>query len=191
MQNPVFQKVGLFVATLALSLTQWSAPAASDAQSATTAPASTTSADSGTGGWQQFSVNGMQVNLLLPKNYSARRRYPVILYLHQLDMGDWPEGLLKEIHPWFNTAEWRKAYPAIVISPLLNQKADPSGKTINIGGVTPDDQPGEDNAVAAVQQVMTRYSVDPSRVYVTGNSMGGDRDVGHPDQIQRGQRHGR
>jgi endoglucanase len=139
-----------------------------------TAPsASSLTADPGTGSWSQFSVNGMTINLLLPKNYSSSHKYPLVLYLHQLDMGNWPEGLMKETNPWFNTAQWRKDYPAIVIYPELNQKADSSGKTINFGGVSPDNQPGEVNAIAAVQQVMKQYSVNPSRVYVTGNSMGG------------------
>jgi predicted peptidase len=123
--------------------------------------------------WRRFAVRGMEVNLLLPEGYPPAHRYPLVLYLHQLDMGDWPEGLLKEIDPWFNTEAWRSAYPAIVVSPMLDQKADPSGKTINFGGVSPDDQPGQDAAVAAVRQVMAQYSVDPSRVYVTGNSLGG------------------
>lgn len=113
------------------------------------------------------------MNLLLPEGYSRHRQYPVVLYLHQLDMGNWPDGLVAEINPWFNAPAWRKAYPSIVVSPLLDQKADPSGKTINFGGVSSDDQPGEDNAVAAVRQVMAQYSVDPRRVYVTGNSLGG------------------
>ena len=158
-----------------VALTPLSVPTASYAQAADVSPptAPAPPADSGIGQWQRFAVNGLQVNLLLPDGYSPKHKYPLVLYLHQLDMGNWPEGLLKEINPWFNTAEWRKAYTAIVISPLLNQKADPSGKTINFGGVSPEDQPGEDNAVAAVRQVMAQYSVDPARVYVTGNSMGG------------------
>ena len=160
-------------ATLALLAAHLSAPKAADAQAASVPPARSSPAAGGLGEWHRFSVNGMPVNLLLPDGYSPRRKYPVILYLHQLDMGDWPEGLLKEINPWFNTAQWRKAYPAIVVSPLLNQKADPSGKTINFGGVSPEDQSGEDNAIAAVQQVIKQYSVDPARVYVTGNSLGG------------------
>lgn len=136
-------------------------------------PTTPSPAAPGIGQWQQFSVNGMAVNLLLPEGYSSARRYPLVLYLHQLDMGNWPEGLLKEISPWFNNAQWRKAYPAVVIAPMLNQKADPSGQTVNFGGVSPDDQPGEDNVIAAVQQVLRQYPIDPSRVYVTGNSLGG------------------
>ena len=154
---------------LALSSPPCSSAFAADASPAAQAPG----AGSGVGEWRRISVNGMQVNILLPDGYSTRHKYPVILYLHQLDMGDWPEGLLKEIDPWFNTAAWRKAYPAIVISPLLDQKADPSGKTINFGGVSSDGQPGQDNAVAAVRQIEEQYSVDRSRIYVTGNSMGG------------------
>src|SRR6185312_4397740 len=98
---------------------------------------------------------------------------PVVLYLHQLDMGDDPSGLMDEINPWFNTAQFRADYPAIVVVPLLDQTADTSGQTINFGGVSGPDTAGEDNAIAALKQVMSQYSSDSSRVYVTGNSMGG------------------
>jgi dienelactone hydrolase len=64
--------------------------------------------------------------------------------------------------------------------PLLDQTADPSGETINFGGVSTADTAGEDNAIAALQQVQAQYSVDPSRIYVTGNSLGG---IGTEDMI--------
>jgi predicted peptidase len=57
--------------------------------------------------------------------------------------------------------------------PLLDQTADPSGETINFGGVSPGDQAGQDNAIAALQQVESEYSTDPTRIYMTGNSLGG------------------
>jgi endoglucanase len=105
------------------------------------------------GTWEPMSVNGMN--------------------MHQLDMGDWPVGLLQEIDPWFRSVAWRTAYPAIVLCPFLDQTADKSGKTVNFGGVSDADQAGQDNAIIAVREIMDRYSVDPRRIYVTGNSMGG------------------
>ncbi len=137
--------------------------------SSTAAPAATP------GTWQDETINGMQYEVLLPANYNPAIKYPTVLYLHQLDLGDYGASTLEnQINAYFNTAQFRAAYPAIFVAPLLDQTADPSGQTINFGGITPADQPGEDNAIAALKQVMSEYSTDPSRVYLTGNSMGGD-----------------
>ena len=132
------------------------------------------------GNWITQTINGMQYDVLLPANYNPVIKYPTVLYLHQLDMGDDPSGLLAEVNPWFNTATFRADYPAIVVMPLLDQTADPSGQTINFGGVSTADTAGENNAIAALKQVMTQYSSDSSRVYVTGNSLGG---IGTEDMV--------
>jgi dienelactone hydrolase len=126
------------------------------------------------GQWQIASVNGMQYMVLLPDGYDPTVKYPTTLYLHQLDNGSFGPGpLQQQIDPWFNTAAFRSAHPSIIVAPLLDQNADMSGQTINFGGVSTQDTAGETNAIAALKQVMGQYSVDPSRVYVTGNSMGG------------------
>ncbi|MBN8905966.1 MAG: hypothetical protein J0H99_04925, partial [Rhodospirillales bacterium] len=62
---------------------------------------------------------------------------------------------------------------SIIVAPLLAQNADLSGQTINWGVVSSSVTTGENNAIAALKQVMSQYSTDASRVYVTGNSMGG------------------
>lgn len=122
--------------------------------------------------WIGAEVNGMHYEVLLPDGYDAHRRYPVVLYLHQLDMGNYPEGLLKQANAWFSTTDFRSRYPCIVVMPMLDQTNDPGGRTVNFGGKR-EGHAGEDNAIAALNQVMGRYSVDAERIYVTGNSMGG------------------
>ena len=125
------------------------------------------------GNWSTQTINGMQYDVLLPANYDPSVKYPTVLYLHQLDMGNDPSGLVSEVNPWFNSTTFRTDYPAIIVMPLLDQSADPSGQTINWGGVSTSDTTGETNALAALAQVRSQYSTDPSRIYVTGNSMGG------------------
>ncbi len=132
------------------------------------------------GNWITQTINGMTYQVLLPANYDPSIKYPTVLYLHQLDMGDDPSGLLAEVNPWFNSTTFRADYPAIIVMPLLDQTADPSGETINWGGVSTADSAGEDNAIAALQQVQQQYSTDNSRIYVTGNSMGG---IGTEDMV--------
>ncbi|MEA2740440.1 MAG: hypothetical protein QOH05_3747, partial [Acetobacteraceae bacterium] len=132
------------------------------------------------GNWITQTINGMPYDVLLPANYNSSIKYPTVLYLHQLDMGNDPSGLLAEVNPWFNSPTFRTDYPAIMVMPLLDQSADPSGETTNFGGVSTADSAGETNAIAALKQVMSQYSSDPSRVYVSGNSMGG---IGTEDML--------
>lgn len=126
------------------------------------------------GVWNVQSVNGMQYMVLLPQSYSSTGNFAVMLYLHQLDNGSFgPQPLQDQINPWFNTPAFRDADPCIIVAPLLDQTADMSGNTINFGGVSTADTAGETNAIAALKLAMATYSCDPSRIYVTGNSMGG------------------
>lgn len=122
--------------------------------------------------WTAAEINGLHYEVLLPENYDANRKYPVVLYLHQLDMGDYREGLLKQVNAWFDTAAFRSRHPCIVVVPMLDQTSDKGGRLINFGGKR-EGHIGEDNAIAALRQVMDRYGADQKKIYVTGNSMGG------------------
>jgi len=112
----------------------------------------------------------MQYQLLLPSGYSANNSYPVVLFLHQLANASQIPG---QIDPWFNNVEFRKTYPAIIVAPQLDQSSDWSGQTVNWGGVSPDVTDGENRAIAILKKILADYSTDLSRVYVTGDSMGG------------------
>jgi len=117
-------------------------------------------------------MNGMHYAVLLPERYDPGKHYPIVLYLHQLDMGNYPEDLLKQVDGWFNTVPFRVRHPAIVVVPMLDQTRDKGGREVNFGGKR-EGHIGEENSIAALKQVIGRYSADPARVYVTGNSMGG------------------
>ncbi len=152
----------------------WIAAGRATGRAAVARSGDSTGGDHSTGGgdWIGADINGMHYEVLLPEAYDAAKPYPVVLYLHQLDMGDYPEGLFKQVNAWFNTAAFRSRHPCIVVMPLLDQSSDKAGKRTSFGGRR-GSRAGEDNAIAALKQVMGRYSVDPRRVYVTGNSMGG------------------
>ncbi|MBS0640052.1 MAG: hypothetical protein JSS43_09285 [Proteobacteria bacterium] len=132
------------------------------------------------GTWIDQSINGMQYKVLLPANYDPSIKYPTLLYLHALDMGLYPDSLVSAANNWFNTTAFRTAHPSIIVMPLLDQSTDQSGQTINWGGVSTASTAGELNAIAALKQVLAKYSTDASRVYVTGNSMGG---IGTEDML--------
>lgn len=122
--------------------------------------------------WIAQDIGGLHVELLLPAAYRADQRYPLLLYLHQLDMGTDRAGLISQVDGWFAIPSFRASHPAIVVVPMLNQSADKGGRVVNFGGKR-QVQFGEAETIAAVHQIMARWPVDPERVYVTGNSMGG------------------
>jgi predicted esterase len=124
-------------------------------------------------GWIDGSVPGLPYKLLLPANYNPATAYPVMMYMHQLDMGgDWTD-LGNWLNTWFNNSTFRAKHPCILIAPLLNQSADPSMNSFNFGGMSATVTAGRDAVHAILAQVRAQYRTDPTRLYVTGNSMGG------------------
>jgi predicted peptidase len=122
--------------------------------------------------WIGADIDGLHYEVLLPAGYDGARAYPVVLYLHQLDMGNYPGALRKQVNAWFATQEFRSRHPCIVVVPMLDQTKDSGGRMVNFGGKR-EGHSGEDNTIVALKQVMGRYRIDTDRVYVTGNSMGG------------------
>lgn len=96
----------------------------------------------------------------VPADYATKPSWPAILFLHGAgERGN--DGLLQTnvgLAPAIRQNPSR--YPAIVILPQV----PPDSQWVG----TPADM-----AVAALQQTMREFHVDPSRVYLTGLSMGG------------------
>ena len=96
----------------------------------------------------------------VPADYQSKTNWPAILFLHGSgERGT--DGLLQTnvgLAPAIRQNPSR--YPAIVVLPQLSPDSQWVG--------TPADM-----AVAALQQTMREFHVDPSRVYLTGLSMGG------------------
>ena len=97
----------------------------------------------------------------VPANYAAQPSWPAILFLHGAgERGS--DGLLQTsvgLAPAIRQNPSR--YPAIVVFPQSPRDS------LWVG--TPADM-----AVAALQQTMREFHVDPKRVYLTGLSMGGN-----------------
>lgn len=123
-------------------------------------------------GWIMSDIQGLHYAVLLPEPWMPDHRYPVLLYLHQLDMGTNRAGLIRQVNAWFATPGFRAQHPAIVVVPMLDQAEDKGGRLVNFGGKR-QGQFGEAETIAALREVMSRHLVDPGRIYVTGNSMGG------------------
>lgn len=96
----------------------------------------------------------------VPVDYASKPSWPAILFLHGAgERGD--DGLLQTnvgLAPAIRQNPSR--YPAIAVFPQVPRDSQWVGA------------PG-DMAVAALQQTMREFHVDPNRVYLTGLSMGG------------------
>lgn len=97
--------------------------------------------------------------LSLPKGYGETdRKWPVMLFLH--GAGERGENLdLVKKHGPPKLIEQGKQFPFIVVSPQC-----PSGQWWT---------EKSDTLMALLDQIESKYAVDPDRIYVTGLSMGG------------------
>jgi predicted peptidase len=98
--------------------------------------------------------------LYVPSSYEASRAWPLVLFLHGAgERGS--DGLLQTtvgIGPAIR--RWPERFPAVVVMPQV-----PLGSTW-VG-------PSGEAALAALERTCDELSVDRSRVYLTGLSMGG------------------
>ena len=103
---------------------------------------------------------GLRYLLSLPKGYGENKdqKWPLMLFLH--GAGERGNDLNKvKVHGPAKLIEQGKEFPFIVVSPQC--PAD-SWWTDQLDAMT-----------ALLDEVQSKYAVDPSRVYVTGLSMGG------------------
>jgi hypothetical protein len=128
------------------------------------------------GSWQSGDINGQHYTFLLPHGYDPKLKYPMIMFLHFNGQAyNWYASRTDEItpavDPYFNTVDFRKNYPAIVVVPFCNQKGD-NGQNINFGGVSGGVQESERNNLNLINQFKQQYSVAGEKVYLVGTSMG-------------------
>ncbi len=107
-----------------------------------------------------LSGHAYHYQVYVPADYATKPSWPAILFLHGAgERGD--DGLLQTnvgLAPAIRQNPSR--YPAIVVFPQVPRDSQWVG--------TPGDM-----AVAALQQTIREFHVDPRRVYLTGLSMGG------------------
>lgn len=120
--------------------------------------------------------------LLLPKNFDAKTRYPLVLFLHGSgERGNDNEAQLVHGASLFSKEETRDQFPAIVVFPQCS--AESSWSTIDITGDFPNREmiffedaeatPDMDLLEGLLKQLKKDYKIDRDRMYVGGLSMGG------------------
>ena len=97
----------------------------------------------------------------VPRDYAARAKWPVILFLHGAgERGS--DGLLQtEVGIGPALRRFAARYPAIVVMPQAPEQSRWTG-------------PAGTAALAALDMTLAAYRTDANRVYLTGLSMGGE-----------------
>jgi predicted peptidase len=132
---------------------------------------------------QEFTKDGhtLPYRILYPKNYTSKKKYPIVLLLHGAgERGN--DNELQLIHGADLFLNHQDDFPAIVIIPQCPKDNYWSSAQIN-RNTTPltisFDYPKNeirwplDAALSLVKHIAKKESVDKKRIYVTGLSMGG------------------
>ncbi|TAE57609.1 MAG: phospholipase [Bacteroidetes bacterium] len=120
--------------------------------------------------------------VLYPENYDSTRQYPLVLFLHgRGECGTDNEKQLTHGAKLFLDPVNRRSYPAIVLFPQCPVESYWSSVKIDRSSSPAtfvfDDSGAPSEPLAAVADLVQRFiqngQADPSRVYITGLSMGG------------------
>ncbi len=114
----------------------------------------------------------MPYRLYVPEGYKAKKKYPLILWLHGAagrgtdNLKQITQGNAVAARAFISTAVQKK-WPALVLAPQC-----PEGRVwanVQAGEMNPDLR----LALEVLDAVRKQYNIDPDRVYVAGQSMGG------------------
>lgn len=133
--------------------------------------------------WYVQNGDSLPYRLLLPENYDASKKYPLVFFMHGAgERGNDNEKQLVHGSKLFLNEAVRKNYPAIIVFPQCPQKsfwsnvsfeADSNGKRIfNFKSIAAPSL-GMKLANALLLQVIKKYPVQKKKIYVGGLSMGG------------------
>jgi predicted peptidase len=112
--------------------------------------------------------------LLKPVNPESKELFPLVIFLHgKGERGTDNEVQIKHISEFFLDTRYRGKYPCFVIAPQCSKKdtwADYSGNKDDIS-----ENPTKPTRLLLklIEEVSKEFPIDPSRIYITGLSMGG------------------
>lgn len=129
--------------------------------------------------------NELRYRLLLPADYNPACAYPLVIFLHGSgERGD--DNLKQLVHGMndFAKDENRRRFPCFVFAPQCPEKKSWAEIDLKIPKHTMSTEATEPTkqVIGAMAALQCEYTIDPSRIYLTGLSMGG---FGTWDLIQR------
>ena len=122
-----------------------------------------------------FSGDGKKLpyRLLKPVNPSADDCLPLVIFLHGAgERGDDNEAQIKHIADLFLNPKYRGKYPCYVLAPQC-PKGEMWAEHNSDGTMKKDPTITMKVTLALIEKIIKEFPVDPSRIYVTGVSMGG------------------
>jgi len=136
-------------------------------------------------------VEGLEIpyRLLKPEVLAAEQSYPLVLFLHGAgERGTDNERQLAYFPERMEAPTLRSRYPAFVLAPQCPEDQ----RWVEVDWSSPvstpfpaEPSPAMRGAIAALGEVVRDHPVDPSRIYLTGLSMGGfgawDLATRHPE----------
>jgi predicted peptidase len=133
--------------------------------------------------WFVHNADSMPYRLLLPDNYDAAKKYPLLFFMHGSgERGNDNEKQLVHGAALFLKEDVRKNYPAIIVFPQCPQSSywsnvsstrDSQGKRNFIFKANTDPTIAMQMANALLKKIIKEYPVQKKQVYVAGLSMGG------------------
>ena len=121
----------------------------------------------------------LMYNLYVPEHYDPKKHYPLVLFMH--DAGAVSNDPTRTLTQGLGAVVWaspqaQSKHPAFVLAPQYDTViTDDNSVLANQAEATVD----------LIKSLMTRYSIDPNRIYNTGQSMGGmtsiGLDIAHPN----------
>lgn len=115
--------------------------------------------------------------LLPPASITPGTRYPLVIFLHGAgERGDDNLSQLKYLPTWMAEEVARKSFPCFVLAPQCRNdekwadvewsdlRSTPHAQTPTVDMMA---------AIAALEETLRKEPIDPSRIYLTGLSMGG------------------
>lgn len=120
-----------------------------------------------TGQWEEEVLGDLRYRVLLPHDYSPARKYPLVVFLHGSgERGSDNVAQLTKGVGAFNTKHVRSRFPCIVVAPQA-----PGGGSFG-GAWYPGLWATQDAVARLTRELAGRRTVDRSRMYLAGLSMG-------------------
>jgi predicted peptidase len=131
------------------------------------------------------STEELPYRLLKPKDFDAKKNYPLVLFFHGAgERGKDNVAQLKHGVKTFASDEYLAKYPCFVIAPQCPNNEQWVNTPWGAPEHTMPEKPSKSMAAAfeLLDAIRTEFPIDPTRIYVTGISMGG---FGTWDALQR------